>query len=224
MTVDEDDDFLARNVKMWALSQSDLPIGWRLTRNVTSPNCYKIKWKHPVFGVDFSLLSLRVNDETVSILDDSRVRVEELLRMSPDGFSRELKFFNALETRTEQTPRWFVKILRSGSFLDKIGVDGFAQICIRDEKLKIPFQIKSSRTGTRKFIAKYPQYKDVVQLVRVDDRSTDEVIRQRLYSVIGTVRRRITTGSLTVQSFKILITESLQYQPKKTLESSKREE
>lgn len=200
-------------VTAWAELQTDLPTGWKMSQGTTDKDSswnFKIGYEHPVSKMKFYLVCLKVADSgDLVVYNDRRERIGDLLS-HPEGFLHETRFFDALSVRTKETPSWFLEVERANSFIDKRGVDGFAKVKIEDTtKLKVPFQIKSSKGGVWWFFEKHPSYRGVVLPIVVNEERTENQIRQNLYSAAGEVRRNILKGVYTTVQFKERITETI---------------
>lgn len=99
--------------------------------------------------------------------------------------------------------------MRSDTYLDRRGIDGFARIQVHTERIKLPLQIKSSYSGKKRFYETWPHYREIVTTIVVKDGMPDEHIRQQLYSGVAVTRKSMTRGSVSVAEFKARITEVL---------------
>ena len=198
-------------VRTWIREQQDLPQGSFVT--VAKKNqCFKIKWRHPVHEALFDLLIVKVDEE-------SQIRIihswmEFFKKVSEDnffGFSRETKFLNAFQN-LNGLPKWLIKVERAHPFLDRRGVDAFAQIRLGDgDTLKVPVQIKSSAHGKSEFFKKQPLYRDVIVGIVIKNKSSNEDIRHELVSALGVIRKKINRGAISLADVKSTITKTINY-------------
>lgn len=202
-------------VETWARGQSDLSPGWYVTVSNT-PYRFKVKWQHPESKSIFELCTVNVRDDTtIQVESNTAHLIREWLQRNPEGFMREARFFEIFQDPQPHTPRWLCDVMRASIPLDRRGIDGFAQIQVGTEKIKLPLQVKSSRSGKRRFLEEKPKYRDIVTVILIKDTFTDEHIRQQLYTSLGRIRKRITRGEYTVTELKAKITEALGNRPAK---------
>ena len=198
-------------VRTWIREQQDLPQGSFVT--VAKKNqCFKIKWRHPVHEAMFDLLIVKVDEE-------SQIRIihswmEFFKKVSEDnffGFSRETKFLNAFQNLSG-SPKWLIKVERAHPFLDRRGVDAFAQIRLgADDTLKVPIQIKSSKRGKSQFFEKRPSYRAVVIGIVVRSTASDESIRHELVCALSGIRKKINSKKISLAEMKSVITKTINY-------------
>lgn len=197
----------------WASTYSDLPEGWRLTPGAPLEDAswdFKVRYAHPEYGMNLMLMHFRVcEDGSVDMRSDKREKVA-LMLSAPEGFAREVRFFKVLGNPVPETPEWLLKVKRANSFVDMRGIDGFAHISVSDERLKLPFQLKSSKGGREHFFKKYPDHKDIVAVVIVDDYSSDHQLHLRLYSALGETRSKVLKGTLSANEVRKRVTACIQ--------------
>ena len=194
----------------WLSEQNDLPLERILSRGHSHDGRtwkFRVHYTHPEYNMEFFLAQLLVKEEgSVVVLQDKREHVQKILS-KPNGLRREARFFTALEVRTALTPEWFLKVERAGSYID---VRGIAHVRISEKTLKMPIQVKSSKTNKKDFLAKYSHLPKVVEVIVADDWSTDDQLRQRIYSATGEVRSKILRGTLTITDYKQQVTTFFQ--------------
>ncbi len=197
----------------WLSEQNAVPVERTLSRGHSHDGRawkFRVHYMHPEYNMEFFLAQLLVKEDgSVAVLQDKREHVRKILS-KPNGLRREARFFTALEARTALTPEWFLKVERAGSYVDVRGIDGFAHVKIGEKTLKMPFQIKSSKTNKKDFLAKYSHLPKVVEVIVADDWSTDDQLRQRIYSATGEVRSKILKGNLTIAGYKQQVTTFFQ--------------
>jgi hypothetical protein len=185
-------------VELWLNAQVGLPAPCEVVRQ-SETSRFKIVWKHPSYGMSFTLFNLKVRAcGTVRVVDDLTLQVAASLVQNPEGFAREKRVFDALLEHTADTPVWFIHARRSAEFYDRRGVDGFIRAIVGNSTPDLPFQIKSSKGSSVRFYEKYPEYKGIVPVVRVEDRMSADTLRHRVYSAIGAVRAQVAAGQLNM--------------------------
>lgn len=200
-------------VQKWVSQRSDLPEGCTVStteeRRRKVPH-HKVRWVHPEYGMDFLLYIVYVSsDEEVVIEVD---RMEFFSRATADGFAgfkAESRFFQIHADATTR-PTWFLSVERTHHSLDMRGIDAFCKIQLHPTgTLKVPVQIKTSRTGVRHFHKSYPQYRDIVPCIFAPLSETEDMIRQRTFSALGGIRRKINRGLVSLEEYKRMTTKAL---------------
>jgi len=175
----------------WLCEQPELPKKYRLETfrydHTLEGRLFIVRYFSELHKRDFRLLEFYIKDDgSVLIRIDKRVGRQT-------GEDTEKRFFEAMQVRTEQTPPWFKKIERADLFFDLRGIDAFAFVEYREgeRRLRIPIQIKSSKTGAKEYRERHPLcYEHGVVVIVVKSNRTDEQLRQHVYTELGRARKQ----------------------------------
>ncbi len=182
-------------VREWAATES-LPDGWYISSDQSSSRL-RVRWKDPQFQNDYCLLELGIRGGQVFVRHDRRERVKKVIS-DPKGFVRETKLFQVLEKPSAYTPSWFVRVKKAKPYADMRGIDGFAHCMLGEEKLKLPFQIKSNLGDREKFFAHYPLGKGLIEVIVVKEDESTQSLQCRMFALLGEVRERMKKHGITV--------------------------
>lgn len=107
------------------------------------------------------------------------------------GFHNELRFESVANGVSQDRPRWFLGVELVGPYFDDRGVDAVAAIMnAQGKNVLVPLQIKSSLTGIKKHLDRYPDdWIDRVPIIVVNDRRTDDRVRNELYRQLKHIQR-----------------------------------
>ncbi len=183
----------------WFEEQAKLPVDSFLRHHA-----YDRDKRGRLFTIEYcpkSLKGERMCLITFYVLDDGSVEITEDQHhiAARAGEASEQRFHAALNTRTDATPEWFLRVRRGHRITDKRGIDAFAYVEFGEwgRRLRIPVQIKSSKGGVLPYLSKYPLcYQHDVPVIVVNPSWSDDQLRAHVYEVLGKIREeRLKTGT-----------------------------
>lgn len=194
----------------WFKLQTDLPSECILSSGRLSQTgrwVFEVQLRH--IDKMFDILTLSVTDAEVIILRDRRMLVKDLLS-NPEGYTREARLIRVAQERTANTPEWFISAEPSITGHDMNGADGFAKVKITERQtLRVPFDVKSSEYGVRKYFTQYPDRRGLFAVFAVRDDQSDEQIRGTLYTHLDNVRDAIKWSGRSLTQVKEIITRQV---------------
>lgn len=112
------------------------------------------------------------------------------------GAATENRFLRLMSTNVDYTPPWYLHTAKAENEWDYRGIDFFVYIAHKEGGLpvKVPVQIKSSKTGAREFRRKHSpsQVANILVFIITEMKTDEEVLRKvyrRLWHVYHSCKR-----------------------------------